>query len=460
MPDARISTTIDILIKSLLILLIIITPLLYGSVEMLHYTIMESAIFFIIFLWFLKIAIDGKVSFIRTPFFLPALFFLLLVFLQIVSLPKGIIGFFSSHSLDFYKHFSTSAMLDRSALALSIYPDSTILEFFKTLSYIAIFFLILNNIKSKKEFLGIFNIIILVGLGISIFGIIQNYTYAHLNKVYWFDPSGTAASPFGSFVNRNHFAGYIEMIIPLAIGYLITDIDFSKKVFYGLAVCIMSLALFLSFSRAGIIVYIASLSFMGLCLIIRRPLHKRAIAILILFIVVLFASMLLLDVKSICKRFVTIFQDHDTGFPVLGRGYLWRDNLKIWVDFPVFGTGLGTFGSISAKYKTLPGEVKFTYAHNDYLQLLSETGVVGFGLVFMFFCLYFNSLLRMWFKRKDIQAVGLVLGCTAAIWAILIHSLVDFNLHIPSNALLFFIIMGLAYRLAFTSLKEDNAVSE
>jgi O-antigen ligase len=114
--------------------------------------------------------------------------------------------------------------------------------------------------------------------------------------------------------------------------------------------------------------------------------------------------------------------------------------IRIWRDFPFFGTGLGTFGSISSMYKTTLDQVLYTHAHNDYLELLSNTGLVGFILVALFFGLYFKIIIKAWLKRNNDYVVCLGLGGICSILGMLVYSLLDFNLQIPANALLFFII--------------------
>lgn len=439
----------QLIIQTLLVLIIISTPFFYGSVAILHYTIMETVIFFMFIVWLLKIVYLEKVSFIKFSFFLPALLFILLVIFQTVRfLPHWIVDFLSPHNPSFG--------LRQSFQSLSIYPESTIVELFKVLSYLGLFFIIINNIESKKQILNILNTIIFLGLAISLFGIIQKYTYANLGKVYWFDNVGSAAAPFGPFANRNHFAGYITMVIPLAIGYLFTDIKFSKKVFYLSVALVMSVALLLSFSRGGVIVLLFTLLFMALLVSFKKSLLSKNIFIGVVFFLIIFLAPVMFGPDLAKKRLLGVMQMHK-GLPILGHGYPWYDILRIWLDFPIFGTGLGTFAHISSQYKTVPAQVRFLYAHNDYLQLLSEVGIIGVAIIFVFFVLYFKELLKMWFARRNTEIAGLVLGGIAALWAMLLYSLLDFNLHIPANALLFFIIMALIYRLVFIRFKENDA---
>jgi O-antigen ligase len=329
---------------------------------------------------------------------------------------------------------------------LSIYPNITLSELFKLLSYIGIFFIIINKIETKRQFDYLVNTIIFFGCVISLFGIIQKYTYS--GRVYWFDPPGSAGSAFGPFANRNNFSGYINMIIPLALGYFLTEMPLAKRLIYGFLIGIMSLALFLSLSRGGLLIYIATLAFILLFSTFKDSLKTKT-KTLSLWAFILFSLLIFfIEAKVARERLATLFQKET--FIIFGHGYSWLDTLKIGRDFPVFGTGLGTFGSISSMYKTSAIQNLFTYAHNDYLQLLSEVGLVGCIFVSLFFIFYFIVVFKMWFKRHDSYVVCLVLGGIASMFAILLYSILDFNLHIPANALLFFVIMGLVYRLVYS----------
>lgn len=238
------------------------------------------------------------------------------------------------------------------------------------------------------------------------------------------------------------------MIIPLALGYFLTEMPLAKRLIYGFLIGIMSLALFLSLSRGGLLIYIATLAFILLFSTFKDSLKTKTKTLSLWAFILFSLSIFFIEAKVARERLATLFQKET--FIIFGHGYSWLDTLKIGRDFPVFGTGLGTFGSISSMYKTSAIQNLFTYAHNDCLQLLSEVGLVGCIFVSLFFIFYFIAVFKMWFKRHDSYVVCLVLGGIASIFAILLYSILDFNLHIPANALLFFVIMGLVYRLVYS----------
>lgn len=442
-----------IIFPSLFIFLVVFSCLFYGSVIILPVTIIETAVSFMILLWFIEMAYKGKLSFLKTGLFLPLVLFPGLVLFQLIPLPIGLIRIISGRTAHLYESLVPFG-ISKTFFPLSIYPNITILELFKVLAYVGIFFLAINKIETKKQFDSIINAIVFLGVSISIFGIIQKYTYK--GRVYWFDIPGSAPAPFGPFVNRNNFSGYINMIIPLTLGCFLANKSRLKRTIYGLSMWLMILALFLSGSRAGMLIYILVLLFTVSLSRLKHSLRINTQVLIIYFVLVFFLSIFYIDFSHIWKRFVNLFTTEM--LVVFGHGYSWRDILRIWRDFPLFGTGLGTFGNISSMYKTTAAQTLFTYAHNDYLQLLSEVGLAGFTCLSLFFAFYFRNLIKIWLTRHDAYIVSLVLGGMGSLFGMSAYSLLDFNLHIPANALLFFVIMALTYRLAYAKFI-NNGIS-
>lgn len=439
-----------IIFRALLIPLIIFSCLFYGSVTVLPITIIESFVGFMILFWLMDMAYKRSLSFLKTGLFLPIILFLGLVIFQLVPLPISFIGLISGKAAHLYEKL-IPPVVSGTFFSLSISPNITIAELFKVFTYMGIFFLTINKIETKRQFDYTLNAIIFFGVFISIFGIIQKHSYS--GKVYWFDTSGSAITPFGPFVYRNNFSGYINMIIPLTLGYFLTDIPSSKKAIYGLCMWIMFSALLLSLSRSGILIYVLVLAGMLLLSRLRRSLKHKVKTVAVCFSLVFFLTVFFIDFKDVLKRFINLSQNET--LMTFGRGYSWWDILRLWRDFPLLGTGLGTFGNISSMYKTTPVQAMFSYAHNDYLQLLSEVGLIGFICVFLFFFFYFKRVSKMWLRRHNSYVVSLVLAGSASIFGVLAYSFLDFNLHIPANALLFFVIMGLVYRLVHTRFSYD-----
>ena len=438
----------------LLVFILVFSCLAHGTVTLLPLVIIESSVGLVVLFWFGDMAYKRRLSLVKTGLLLPFSLFLGLIFLQLVPLPFNLMRVISFNTVGLYDNYLPQGAV-RVSFPLSIYPYATIAELLKIVTYIGIFFFLINQIQTKRQFDLILNTIIILGTLISIFAILERYN--SLARTAGIGVADFGIPTYGPFMNRNNFAGYINMVIPLALGYFLTEKSLNKKVGYIFCVAMMSLALFLSLSRAGILVYILTLLFILLFSRFKDSLRDKTKILYVWIAVIICAFVFFTDTQIVWERLTSLFKKET--LVVLGHGYSWKDILRIGRDFPLFGTGLGTFGSISSMYKTTPQQSVFTYAHNDYLQLLSETGILGFLFLSLFFIFYFRSVLKIWLTRHDTYVVCLVFGGLASLFGMLVYSFLDFNLHIPANALLFFVILGLVYRLAFSRFNPNDDVS-
>jgi tetratricopeptide (TPR) repeat protein len=136
------------------------------------------------------------------------------------------------------------------------------------------------------------------------------------------------------------------------------------------------------------------------------------------------------------------------------RPILWKDSRKIVNDFLVTGTGFGSFVTIYPLYRTLPTKNLVDHAHNDYIELLTDGGIIGFLIVMWFVLTVFYTSFRVFLKRRELYSVYLFIGSVAGLISILLHSVTDFNLHIGANGLYFFFLSGLVVSTANTRLRE------
>jgi len=256
----------------------------------------------------------------------------------------------------------------------------------------------------------------------------------------------------GTFVNRDHFAGLLEMILPFAIVYTVSilqrgwesrDLTASSalKACAGLAA---AAALFLgamfSFSRMGFISLFGSLLLMGVLAIgTLVPGWKKwpAMAGMVLFVVLGF---LVVTPSELIERFGQLGTDPsgDARLP------LWKDTLRLFSDYRLFGCGLFNFFPGLLRYQRAGLKSAWFEAHNDFLQLLSELGIVGFLIPAALMAAVFACAARGAVSQRNRDARLLGLGCVGALAAILIHSAGDFNLYIPSNAMVLWWVSGLA----------------
>jgi len=202
----------------------------------------------------------------------------------------------------------------------------------------------------------------------------------------------------------------------------------------------MLLVLFFSGSRMGIFSTLLSLIFFYLAYsgFQRSGIKKSGMIVFVLAVALLYG--LWIGFYPVFERFLRIEDDAPA------RTLVWKDMLSIIRDFPLFGTGFGTFGYAYPLYQRyMGGPIKYTYAHNDWLQLLTETGFLGFLSIVIALILFLSSSLRnlsQLSEEEDHFRFFLGIGALSGIVSILIHGLADFNLHIPSNALYFSFLIG------------------
>jgi len=247
--------------------------------------------------------------------------------------------------------------------------------------------------------------------------------------------------PFGPYVNRNHFAGFAELVIPvslvpLALGKVRRERWFLVSLFAVVPIG----ALFLSASRGGIVSFAVETGVLVLWLLVRRTAGKHLLSAgAVLLGAFLMVSWL--GVQQAVERFSSLQALEVT---IGKRASMRSDTWHIFLDHPLLGTGLGTLQIVFPPYETLYDGKVVNHTHNDYLEALAETGIAG-GLCCAWFLgvLLFDSLSRL-SQPSSAFASAIQLSALVACLGFLIHSLVDFNLRIPGNALLFLLLANLA----------------
>jgi O-antigen ligase len=157
-------------------------------------------------------------------------------------------------------------------------------------------------------------------------------------------------------------------------------------------------------------------------------------------IVALFAGVVLLGGEGALSRFVGTVNDQD---PTTGRSHFWGVTLEMIKTQPLIGSGLGAFSLAYTRYDSRNGLFRLEQAHNDYLQVLSDGGIVGAALALFFVVVLFRRAFARRESRDDFRR-GVCLGAMAGCFAVLVHSFFDFTLHTTSNALLFLVLAALA----------------
>jgi putative inorganic carbon (HCO3(-)) transporter len=290
-------------------------------------------------------------------------------------------------------------------------------------------------------------------------GAIQRAAGTPLVYGFWVPEGGArpflpVGGPFGPFINRNHFAGWMLLAIPLGLAYFVQRIgwarvppDLRRRVLWlqttegtealwtGTAVCLMVLGLMLTLSRSGIAVFAAMLVaalFIGLC---RRGTRLKALGAASLVAVVVSGLVVRAGSDVLLTRFERASRDF------AGRQRTWSDAVRIFSDFTITGTGTNTYDQATLFYEPPGLEAHYAQAHNDYLQLLAESGVIG-GVTFA--ALVAAIAWASWRRFVGAPAQSRVLraGGLAGLAALAQQEVVDFSLHMPANALLAIVAIG------------------
>ena len=377
--------------------------------------------------------------------------------LHIVPLPPGLIAFLSPASA------ATHALAQDAGVApgwitLSIDPHASRVSLLKTLAYASIFFLVLMLANRRSRVSRMAELLVFAALAHSVYAVLM-HLWGAVPDFFGLRVSHADAA-VGTYVNRNHFAGFLEMSLAIGIGLLIAGLSdrsadtwkkfvrqtlewiLSPKMVLRLALCVLVIALTTTHSRMGNAAFFASLLIAGLTGI---ALSRYATRNTVLLLASLVAIDLLIvgswfGVEKLAKRIEeTTMQDVEV------REEPPKYALDLIKDYPVFGAGPGSFYLAFPPYRKETITAFFDHAHNDYVEFAAESGIPGLVILGIFVVLSLGAALRAQWERRDPLMRGMSFACIMGVTAILIHSWVDFNLQIPANAALFMVLLALGW---------------
>ncbi len=389
---------------------------------------------------------------IRLPRIVPLLV-IALVLLQIVPFPASLAPLFRAQREVFQ---------GRASFTFSLAPYQTVSHFLLLITYWTAFCLTLMVCRDGNARTRLLYVLLALGVFEALYGLLQYLTgwqqiFTYVKKYYVEDATGT-------YINRNHFAGLLETVLPFAVAFgsqrlrilrrvawrsqararaVLSARELVPLVFVVFLCVIILTALIFSRSRMGIMSAGASLLAVGTCVTKAsrsertQPLMAALLALGVLGLVVWIGS------DPLITRFEALGQEYTgTG---QNRISIWSDTLKLVRQHPLLGTGLGTFSVVYPSVQTAFLNYRVDHAHCDYLEVTSDLGVAGAVLVFG--SIFWVLVQAVRFRGKVETGMDNVvrLGCIGSITAMLVHSFVDFNLYIPANALVFSVIVALAW---------------
>ncbi len=456
----------------------IFSPLAFGTVEAWSYAVMEILIGFSALLFCLS-ARHKKIY--HLPGLVPLLLIAAYLLLQVIPLPPFLVRLLSPESYAIY-HQSAGALDDSAWMPLSVYPRATFFEFTRFLSYLVFYFIavqLFSDYKRLKQTLAV----IAVFAGVLSFLVIIQFITRQLNpdlpldKIFWLRPSVHADGSIGPYVNRNHYAGLMEMIFPLIVCLFLVyrpgsgpkgrawkqrlrDFLLHPRVnyhfLYGLSALLIGTSVFVSLSRGGIMSLTLSMGALALWLMKRTKNKKAGLVTIVLFVCI----MILTGSNGwdrIFERFGDVY--NEAGELNTGRPHYWQDGLTIIRHFPVTGSGVGTWQAVYPRFRTFPGDARLEHAHSDYIEFLATGGIVLAGLMALALFQIILYCFRHYQKRRRRMAIYLFAGSMAAVMSILLHSFVDFNLQVGANGLYFFLVLAVMVSGAHTRFGGSSRVT-
>lgn len=344
--------------------------------------------------------------------------------------------------------------------ALSFAPTQTRFAVVQLVTYAVFFAAALSFIGTRSRLQKTVVTVIVFGAAIAFFAVLQQL--ANLEGIYGLRQNANAFT-FGPYVNRHHFAALMEMPIALTLALFFGNATTkNKRIFLLLAAAVMGIAIILTGSRGGLISFVAILVFVVAANVLRRKSRdeidaddggddeprtkfRRSLTLIgggLALIFGLLGAVIMLGADEALLRSSGLTLD--TGDISNGRSHFWATALKIIGDYPILGTGLDSFGAAFTRYDTWNGTVRVEQAHNDYLQILADAGVLGLLCVLSFIVLLFKTSLRIITKSSDNFRRSTALGALAGCLGLVIHSIFDFPLRTPANGYFFLIFAVLA----------------
>jgi O-antigen ligase len=318
---------------------------------------------------------------------------------------------------------------------------------------VALLFSVLALTTSASRLRGLLTLVLLVGFLEALYGLLL---YFGGDELGLWSPGQPQVTVSGTYVNQNHFAGLLEVTIPVGLGLLLSvwpereelsgrksTLHAGLKFMHGqravilFCVLIMTAALIMTASRGGAGALAVGVTVAVSIAAWKKGVRTRELVVGMMAVVLAAIAILWLGFGQFSEKLQA------TGFSS-DRGDLRDISYRMVSDNPFFGTGLNTYRWVFPGYKDERfGSYFYEHAHNDFLEMLSEQGIIGFSLLAVGLSLIFVRVVRAYGRRRDPLVRGALFATIAGCVSLMVHGLVDFNFYIPANASYFFALLGL-----------------
>lgn len=439
-------------------------PLAFGTVEQWSLTFVELLICSSTVLYLFSQKVKKK-KILKVPGLLPIGLLLLWMLVQIIPLPVSVVKILSPATYEVYRPIIN--LSGSNFIPLTVYQKGTLNELLRIGSYTLFFFLTVQLLSQKGKLQLTVKVIVWIAIGISFIAILQKFSSPY--KVYWYRPGPVnGAYVFGPWINRSQYCGFMEMLGPLILAlffYYRPQVNYNETMrdkvvsFFTLpgssyhlllvtGFFLVCVSVFLSLGRGGIIsLCLATMLFFAV-LSVKEKYGFRLVSAFLAGGMIL--SVAWFGWKPIISRFSGILST--TGMIQDDRIDVWRDTVGLIKDFIGTGSGFGTYGTIFPSYKIFSDSKLYEHAHNDYIELLTDGGLIGFSLAAWFVIIIISLGWKMIQKRRDKYSALISIGALSGIVGMLLHSITDFNMHNGADGLYFFFMCGLLVSAGHTRI--------
>jgi O-antigen ligase len=449
------SRTSGSIVEGLLVALLIFTPLAFATVQTWAISVMELVCTLMVVVWLIGFALDGARLRLRFPLGLPVILFVGLASAQLF--PHLLGGDIASGSDNALLKVATT----------SVFATKT--WFMKLLCYTGLYLCLVNTLTSRRQIARVLVAIVVIGFGVSSLGLLQRV--GGTDKVFWLIEMHPKKTGFmATFINENHFAGYMELVIPITMAFvlrylfrlkksgwrkLLASDDLYKMIVFSILATVMIVSLAVSRSRGGFVGFVSSL-FLITILLVSRRFHRRRAWVIAVVLTLSFLMLAWVGLKDVLREWETlghIGKEHS----FLRRMEITRATWRAAQDYPVWGSGLGTFETVFPKYGTLRFEedsgarsilVTTPHAENDYVQTLLEMGWLGLSVGLLGAVLFFRIAIVTYLTRRRSSISLPAMGGAVSIFAIMVHSFSDFHFRVDANVFLFVTIVAMVVNLS------------
>ena len=383
---------------------------------------------------------------------------LTLPLLQLIPLPRAWAALIMPHRVTLAETLLGPIDALPASLTLSASPYETKLALLRLVCYGLVFLLAFAAHHSRREAVGLAGALLAIGVLEAGYGCVQFLTGQQYIFQYGWIPTLDAS---GTYINRNHFAGLMEMIVPFLLAQilfvrwaagsrrrspwidLIVSPLSSRLLLRIVLLALLCVGLVFSRSRMGILAGLVGMLVVGAIVFLQTRRRSVLLVFLLVFSVPV-AYSVWIGVRPVVQRFQVLAEP---GALAENRLPVWRDTVALIRDYPLTGTGLGTYRWTNQHYQTSKFYGVYEHAHSDYLEFAAEIGIPAAVLLFGALWALVIRVARRALTLESVREKVLASGCAGAMAAILIHGITDFNLQIPSNAFIFAWIAGTAAAL-------------